>query len=103
MTYEQALTALADPTRRHIFEALRDHPKTVGELALTQPVSRPAVSQHLKVLQSAQLVSVKPKGNKRLYAVKREGLEELRSYLDSFWSDVLSAYSAEIAKRVDNN
>jgi len=103
MTYEQALTALADPTRRHIFEALRDQPKTVGELALTQPVSRPAVSQHLKVLQSAQLVSVKPKGNKRLYAIKHEGLEELRSYLDSFWSDVLSAYSSEISKRIDNN
>jgi len=66
----------------------------VGELALAQPVSRPAVSQHLKVLQSAQLVSVKPKGNKRLYAIKPEGLEKLRAYLDSFWSDVLSAYSA---------
>ena len=100
MTYEQALTALADPTRRHIFEALKDCPKTVGELAHSQPVSRPAVSQHLKVLQSAQLVSVRPEGNRRFYAIKREGLEELRAYLDGFWNDVLSAYSAEIAQRV---
>ena len=100
MTYEEALTALADPTRRHIFEALRERPKTVGELALSQPVSRPAVSQHLKVLQSARLVSVEPQGNRRLYAIKREGLEELRRYLDGFWDDVLNAYSAEIAARV---
>jgi len=103
MTYEQALTALADPTRRHIFEALKDSPKTVGELALSQPVSRPAVSQHLKVLQSAQLVTVRPEGNRRFYAIKREGLEELRAYLDGFWSDVLSAYSAEIALRNTKN
>ena len=100
MTYEEALTALADPTRRHIFEALRERPKTVGELAVGQPVSRPAVSQHLKVLQSAQLVSVEPQGNRRLYAIEREGLEELRRYLDGFWDDVLGAYSAEIAARV---
>ena len=100
MTYEEALTALADPTRRHIFEAPKERPKTVGELALSQPVSRPAVSQHLKVLQSARLVSVEPQGNRRLYAIKHEGLEELRRYLDGFWDDVLAAYSAEIAARV---
>ncbi|MDH3738356.1 MAG: metalloregulator ArsR/SmtB family transcription factor [Alphaproteobacteria bacterium] len=103
MTYTEVFTALADPTRRHIFEALREQPKTVGELAAGQPVSRPAVSQHLRVLESARLVSVEPQGNRRLYAIRREGLEELRAYLESFWSDVLSAYGAEIAGRAKPN
>ncbi len=102
MTYAEVFAALADPTRRHIFEALREAPKSVGELAAGQPVSRPAVSQHLKVLESARLVSVEPRGNRRLYAIKRDGLEELRRYLDSFWSDALTAYGAEIAKRMKN-
>ncbi len=82
MAYAEAFAALADPTRRHIFEALRRQPKTVGELAEGQAVSRPAVSQHLKVLESASLVSVE------------------RRYLESFWSDALSAYGAEIARRM---
>lgn len=99
MTYEEVFTALADPTRRHIFEALREQPKTVGALAEDQPVSRPAVSQHLRVLESANLVSVTPSGNRRFYSIKREGLNELRQYLESFWSDALSAYAAEITKR----
>src|SRR5213596_2967667 len=99
MAYAEVFTALADPTRRRILEALREQPRTVGELAEGQPVSRPAVSQHLKVLQSARLVSVQPQGNRRLYSIKRDGLDDLRKYLESFWSDVLSAYSAEIARR----
>ncbi len=99
MTYAETFTALADPTRRHIFEALRARPKSVGELAAGQPVSRPAVSQHLRVLESANLVSVEPRGTRRLYAIRREGLEDLRTYLESFWSDVLSAYGSEIARR----
>ena len=99
MAYAEVFTALADPTRRRIFEALREQPKTVGELALGQPVSRPAVSQHLKVLQAASLVSVEPRGNRRLYLIKRDGLDDLRQYLESFWSDALSAYAAEIARR----
>jgi DNA-binding transcriptional ArsR family regulator len=103
VTYGHVLTALADPTRRHIFEALRDRPKTVGELAKRQPVSRPAVSQHLKVLQAAGLVSVEPRGNRRLYLVKREGLEALRKYLDGFWSDALGAYGEEVTRRAKNN
>ena len=100
MAYAEVFTALADPTRRHIFEALRGEPKTVGELAEGQPVSRPAVSQHLKVLESAGLVSVEPQGNRRLYLIKRDGLEDLRQYLESFWSEALSAYGAEIARRL---
>lgn len=102
MPYAEVFTALADPTRRHIFEALREQPRTVGELAAGQPVSRPAVSQHLKVLESASLVSVEPRGNRRLYAIKRDGLEDLRRYLDRFWSDALSAYGAEITRRMKN-
>ncbi|MDJ0944927.1 MAG: metalloregulator ArsR/SmtB family transcription factor [Kiloniellales bacterium] len=102
MTYGEVFAALADPTRRHIFEALRARPKTVGELAAGQPVSRPAVSQHLRVLESARLVSVEPRGNRRVYAIKRDGLEELRRYVESFWSDVLAAYGAEIARRMSD-
>src|SRR6266496_4224606 len=103
MSYAEVLTALADPTRRKILESLRAAPRTVGELADRQPVSRPAVSQHLKVLEEARLVRVEPRGNRRLYSVRRDGLDELRRYLETFWSDVLNAYSAEIARRVKND
>lgn len=102
MAYADALTALADPTRRSIVEALREQPRTVGQLAEAQPVSRPAVSQHLRVLESAGLVSVEPRGNRRLYFIKRDGLDELRQYLDIFWADVLTAYGDEIARRATN-
>ena len=100
MAYAEALSALADPTRRRIFEALRRQPQTVGELAEGQPVSRPAVSQHLKVLEAARLVSVQPQGTRRLYLIKRDGLDDLRQYLEGFWSDALSAYGAEIVRRM---
>jgi len=103
MTYANALIALADPTRRHIFEALRGKILTVTELARTQPVSRPAVSQHLRVLEAAQLVRAEARGSHRLYSIRRDGLDGLRKYLESFWSDVLSAYSDEISKRNNPN
>ncbi len=103
MSYAGVLIALADPTRRKILESLRAAPRTVGELAARQPVSRPAVSQHLKVLEGARLVRVEPRGNRRLYSVRRDGLDELRRYLESFWSDVLNAYSAEIARRMKDD
>jgi len=99
MTYVESLVALADPTRRAIFESLRDRPRTVGELAAKQPVSRPAVSQHLRVLENARLVRVDAQGSRRLYSIRREGLEELKQYLDGFWSDALSAYAGEITRR----
>ena len=102
MTYQDVFTALADPTRRSVFESLRAKAKTVGELASEQPVSRPAVSQHLKILEEAHLVDVVPKGNKRFYYIKRDGLAELRKYLDSFWSDILTAYGNEITKRIES-
>lgn len=100
MAYAEVFAALADPTRRRVFEALRGRPRTVGELAAGQPVSRPAVSQHLKVLERASLVRVERRGNRSVYSVRRDGLDELRRYLERFWSDVLDAYSAEIARRV---
>lgn len=78
---------------------LRDQPMSVGELAKRQPVSRPAVSQHLRVLESARLVRAAPQGNRRIYSVEPAGLDELRRYLEGFWSDVLSSYGAEIARR----
>ncbi|MEM7303665.1 MAG: metalloregulator ArsR/SmtB family transcription factor [Pseudomonadota bacterium] len=100
MTYEDAiqhaLVALSDPTRRKIFESLKSGSRSVADLAEHQPVSRPAVSQHLKVLETAGLVQVRPKGNRRLYSIKQDGLETLRTYLDGFWNDVLTAYAAEI-------
>lgn len=99
MTYVDSLVALADPTRRAIFEALRGRPRTVGELAANQPVSRPAVSQHLRVLESARLVRVEPRGTRRIYSIRREGLDALKEYLDGFWSDALTAYAAEITRR----
>ncbi len=103
MTYQNVFTALADPTRRHIFESLGDEPKSVAQLASGQTVSRPAVSQHLKVLETARLVSVQPEGNRRMYSINRAGLKDLRDYIDHFWSDTLSAYSEEIEKRVKQN
>src|SRR4029077_13201376 len=100
MTYTHVLTALADPTRRKILESLRAAPRTVGELAAKQSVSRPAVSQHLKMLERARLVRVEPRGNRRIYSVRRDGLDALRRYPEIFWSDVLDAYSTEIARRM---
>lgn len=99
MTYKAVFNALADDTRREIFESLREKPKTVGELASEQTVSRPAVFQHLKVLQSAELVSVHPKGTRRIYSINQDGLLALRHYLDEYWSDILTAYQNEIVKR----
>jgi DNA-binding transcriptional ArsR family regulator len=103
MTYEVVLDALGDRTRRHVFEGLRARPMTVGELAEQQPVSRPAVSQHLKVLEAAGLVDVEARGNRRYYSIRREGLEQLRAYVESYWSDVLGAFAAEIELRKTRN
>src|SRR3954449_4752259 len=87
-----AWTALGDPTRRAIFERLVEGPRAVGELARALPVTRPAVSQHLKVLKSAGLVVDRPAGKQRIYEVDREGLEALRAELDRFWTTTLEAY-----------
>jgi DNA-binding transcriptional ArsR family regulator len=88
------MAALADPTRREVFERLRRGPRPVGELARDLPVSRPAVSQHLRVLKEAGLVSERREGARRLYNVNGAGLEELREYIDGFWGDALEAFKA---------
>ncbi|HEY9554864.1 MAG TPA: metalloregulator ArsR/SmtB family transcription factor [Allosphingosinicella sp.] len=89
-------TALADPTRRAIFEQLVEHPSSVGELARALPVSRPAVSQHLKVLKEAGFVTDTPAGKQRIYRVDPAGLAGLRAELDLFWSKTLTAYKAAV-------
>jgi DNA-binding transcriptional ArsR family regulator len=91
-------TALADPTRRAIAERLAEGPRAVGELAATVPVSRPAVSQHLKVLKDAGLVTDRRDGNRRIYQLDPDGLGALRAQLDSFWTKSLSAYK-DVAER----
>jgi DNA-binding transcriptional ArsR family regulator len=93
-----ALSALGDPTRRAIFEALADGPRAVGELAARLPVSRPAVSQHLRVLKDAGLVQDEAVGTRRLYRIAPDGVAALRSYLDRFWTTALAAF-AEAAER----
>ena len=95
MAYGSALAVLADPTRRAVFERLRDGPRPVNAVAAGLPVSRPAVSQHLKALKDAGLVQERSEGVRRIYSLRREGLEELRDWLDSFWDDALEAFKAE--------
>ena len=90
--HEHVLGALADPTRRKIFELLRSGPRAVGELAAGLPVSRPAVSQHLKVLKEAGLVRERRQGTRGYYSIDPVGLEPLRAYLEEFWGDVLAAF-----------
>ena len=98
MTYGSALAVLADPTRLAVFERLRKGPLPVNILAAGLPVSRPAVSQHLKVLKGAGLVEERSEGVRRIYSIKREGLMELRQWLDSFWGDALEAFKLEAEK-----
>ncbi|HEX9260589.1 MAG TPA: metalloregulator ArsR/SmtB family transcription factor [Acidimicrobiales bacterium] len=86
------LDALGDPTRRAVFEGLRGGPRSVTELAAGVPVSRPAVSQHLKVLLDAGLVRATPVGRQRLYSADQNGLDELRSYVESFWDEALARF-----------
>jgi DNA-binding transcriptional ArsR family regulator len=92
VTYEAVLDALGDPMRRAILEQLRDGARAVGEIARDLPVSRPAVSQHLRVLREAGLVRYRREGTRRLYELDAEGMEELRSYLDGFWESGLDAF-----------
>jgi DNA-binding transcriptional ArsR family regulator len=92
MAYQNGFMALADPTRRAIFERLAGGPRPVGELARGLPVSRPAVSQHLKVLKEAGLVIDRREGNRSIYQVNPDGVEALRAYLDQFWNRALVAF-----------
>lgn len=98
MTYHNSFAALADPTRRQVFEAIACKPRAVGELAAGMPVSRPAVSQHLKVLSDAGLVVCRTEGARNIYAARPEGLVELRAWLDRFWTEVLGSFADEVTK-----
>jgi DNA-binding transcriptional ArsR family regulator len=91
-------TALGDPTRRAILEHLADRPRAVGELAAELPVSRPAVSQHLRVLKDAGLVIDRPEGTRRIYQVDPDGVAALRADLDRFWSSALAAFKAAVER-----
>jgi DNA-binding transcriptional ArsR family regulator len=93
LTYEErALNALGDPTRRAVLKRLRGGARSVGEIAEGMEVTRPAVSQHLKVLKAARLVSVHAEGTRRVYAVDTRGIESLRNWLEGFWDQALSAF-----------
>ena len=95
MTYGTALQCLSDPTRRRVFERLRSGPHSVGVLAAGLPVSRPAVSQHLKALKAAGLVIDRSEGTRRVYYIDPDGLGELRRWIDEFWDDALESFKHE--------
>lgn len=98
MTYVKSLHALSDPTRRSIYETLVVRPSAVTPLAAKMPVSRPAISQHLKVLSDAGLVTAKQVGNQRIYSADPNGLQDLRRYLDGLWGDVMNDYAKSFEK-----
>jgi DNA-binding transcriptional ArsR family regulator len=101
MTYGHALAALADPMRRQVFERLKDGPKAVGVIAEGLPVSRPAVSQHLKVLREAGLVDDRAEGTRRVYHIDPKGLASVRAWLDQFWDQALAAFVAEVDNQIN--
>ena len=98
MAYQRVLDALGDPTRRAVLELLRSGPRSVGALAEGLPVSRPAVSQHLRVLKEAGLVVDRQEGNRRIYEVVPESLREVAAYLGTFWGGALEAFRSEVER-----
>src|ERR1700730_15681535 len=99
MAYGTALAALADPTRRRVVERLKSGPKAVGAIARCLPVSRPAVSQHLKVLREAGLVADRREGTRRVYYIDPNGLGALRAWVDQFWDKALTEFKAEVERQ----
>ena len=95
---QSAFTALSDPTRREVFQRLRSGGRSVGEIARDLPVSRPAVSQHLKVLKDAGLVSDRAEGTRRVYHIDPKGLGAMRAWLDQFWDVALQSFATEVAR-----
>lgn len=95
MTYSKTLAALADPTRRKLFDRLRRKDQTVGELAVAVRISQPAASQHLRVLRDARLVTSRKDGTRNYYRASPRGLAELRRYVESMWDDVLTAFAGD--------
>jgi DNA-binding transcriptional ArsR family regulator len=102
MNGTEGFAALGDPTRREIFERLARRPLAVGELASLLPVSRPAVSQHLKVLKEAGLVTARQEGTRRVYQVDMRGVEAMRRYLDQFWDEALAAFKLAVEEEKDS-
>jgi DNA-binding transcriptional ArsR family regulator len=98
MAYQKTFAALADPTRRAVFERLAERPRAVGALAKELPVSRPAVSQHLKILKEAGLVTDQADGASRVYHIDPKGLGQMRAWLDRFWDVALAAFQAEVER-----
>jgi DNA-binding transcriptional ArsR family regulator len=103
MAYAEALAALADPTRRSVFETLRGGPRSVGDLARGLPVSRPAVSQHLRVLKDAGLVRERRVGTRNYYSVDGNGLTDVREYFETFWDEALAAFKAAAEQEGDED
>jgi DNA-binding transcriptional ArsR family regulator len=101
MSYQRVLDALGDPTRRRILEQLRDGPRPVGEIAAALPVSRPAVSRHLRVLEGAGLVRHSARGTRNLYAVAPQGLTELQRWMVALWDDALAGLAEHLAGHDD--
>jgi DNA-binding transcriptional ArsR family regulator len=100
MTYDyRHIEALADPTRQQIFELVAARPRSVADLTRSLPVSQPAVSQHLKILREAGLVKAEPRGASNIYHIDPEGLGEMRAWLDSMWTDALSAFGNAIKSK----
>jgi DNA-binding transcriptional ArsR family regulator len=103
MAYDYAgIAALADPTRRSIFELVVERPRSVAELSRVLPVSQPAVSQHLKVLREARLVNAVPKGASNVYHLDPHGLAQMRAWLDRMWDDALGAFATQINPGKEN-
>ena len=98
-TYGDAIGVLGDPTRRAIFELLSDHPSSVGDLAALVPVSRPAVSQHLKVMKDVGLVRDEREGTRRIYRLDPDGVAEMRAYLDRFWHLALAGFKRHVERQ----
>jgi DNA-binding transcriptional ArsR family regulator len=99
MAYDTVMNALGDPTRRAVYERLRTGPRSVCEIAAGLPVSRPAVSQHLRVLKEAGLVHERRQGTRRIYELSPRGLTELRGYFEQFWSQALDAYKTAAERK----
>jgi DNA-binding transcriptional ArsR family regulator len=99
MSYQAVLEALGDGTRRQVFEQLRRGPVAVGEIARRLPVSRPAVSKHLRVLEGAGLVRYRTDGTRNFYEVDERGLAEMRSWLDGLWDEALAGYAQHVARK----
>ena len=97
-TYEAVLEALGDRTRRQIVDRLRAGPSSVGELAAALPVSRPAVSQHLRVLKEAGLVTDRADGTRRIYQIRPQGVQAIHGYLDQMWGQAMAAFHAEAGR-----